>query len=220
MEVTRANLSDLQELAESFSQLRIVELVKIQTNEVTPALPPTEGSICSNEPPQDHPMRKSEDFHTNATPAFVGTRLRENLGRNPRRAPENTPCIYMVRQWREMLIQSYKVPKGQMDSVARRMSFLEDKLKDLCHQASIQKNMKKLRGTIKRTPFCCDNEFPGIIGESGEPRKRKKQNSDSYPRSSRRTSFRWRSWWSKLKARTYKSGQRSGPTRASSQGSR
>ncbi|KAL0301533.1 UNVERIFIED_CONTAM: hypothetical protein Sradi_6430100 [Sesamum radiatum] len=52
--------------------------------------------------------------------------------------------------------------------------------------------MKKLRGTIKRTPLCCDNnDYPTIIGESGEPRKRKKQNSDSYPRSSRRTSFRW-----------------------------
>ncbi|KAL0394881.1 UNVERIFIED_CONTAM: Enzymatic polyprotein [Sesamum latifolium] len=47
--------------------------------------------------------------------------------------------------WREMLIQSYKVPEGQLDSVARRMSFLKDKLKDWCYQASIQKNMKKLR---------------------------------------------------------------------------
>ncbi|KAL0346482.1 UNVERIFIED_CONTAM: Benzoate carboxyl methyltransferase [Sesamum calycinum] len=36
-------------------------------------------------------MRESVDFHTNATPTFVGTRLRENPGRNPRRAPENTP---------------------------------------------------------------------------------------------------------------------------------
>ncbi|KAL0292781.1 UNVERIFIED_CONTAM: movement protein [Sesamum radiatum] len=81
--------------------------------------------------------------------------------------------------------------------------------------------MKKLRGTIKRTPLCCDNnDFPTIIGESSEPRKRKKQSNDSYPRSSRRTSFRRRSWWSKSKARTYKSGQRTGPTRASSQGSR
>ncbi|KAL0431110.1 UNVERIFIED_CONTAM: movement protein [Sesamum radiatum] len=50
--------------------------------------------------------------------------------------------------WREMLIQSYKVPEGQLDSVARRMSFLKDKLKDWCYQASIQKNMKRLRGTI------------------------------------------------------------------------
>ncbi|KAL0419246.1 UNVERIFIED_CONTAM: hypothetical protein Sradi_1338100 [Sesamum radiatum] len=247
-------------------------------------------------------MRESADFHTNATPTFVGTRLRENPGRNPRRAPENTPwvrtmlqplhpygavlnldvidfrnieklidewvaaikiaattleldkknfiklvelslegsvkigwdntpadtkasilagdsksaiadllgrlikihfigdgyfegsraekareyaqalfslelrsiCaideyIYWFRKyffqsrvamevaapmffakicspWREMLIQSYKVPEGQMDSVARRMSFLKDKLKDWCYQASIQKNMKRLRG--------------------------------------------------------------------------
>ncbi|KAL0303179.1 UNVERIFIED_CONTAM: hypothetical protein Sradi_6186000 [Sesamum radiatum] len=101
-----------------------------------------------------------------------------------------------------MLIQSYKVPEGQLDSVARRMSFLKDKLKDWCYQASIQKNMKRLRG------------------ESNEPRKRKKQNNDSYPRSSRRTSFRRKSWWSKYKARIYKSGQRTRPTRASSQGSR
>ncbi|KAL0448835.1 UNVERIFIED_CONTAM: hypothetical protein Slati_1439900 [Sesamum latifolium] len=109
--------------------------------------------------------------------------------------------------WREMLIQTYKLPEGQLDSVARRMSFLKDKLKDWCYQASIQKNMKRLRGTIKRTPLCCDNnDFSTIIGESSEPRKRKKQNDDSYSRSSRRTSFRRKSWWSKSKARTYKSG--------------
>ncbi|KAL0446821.1 UNVERIFIED_CONTAM: movement protein [Sesamum latifolium] len=48
--------------------------------------------------------------------------------------------------WRKMLIQSYKVPEGQLDSVARRMSFLKGKLKDWCYQASIQKNMKRLRG--------------------------------------------------------------------------
>ncbi|KAL0427715.1 UNVERIFIED_CONTAM: hypothetical protein Slati_2946300 [Sesamum latifolium] len=100
--------------------------------------------------------------------------------------------------WRKMLIQTYKVPEGQLNSVARRMSFLKDKLKDWCYQASIQKNMKKLR-------------------ESSESKKRKKQNNDSYPRRSRRTSFRRRSWWSKSKARTYKSGQRTGPTRVSSQ---
>ncbi|KAL2235895.1 UNVERIFIED_CONTAM: hypothetical protein Sindi_1321700 [Sesamum indicum] len=302
MEVTRADLSDLQELAESFSQLGIVDLVNIQTNELTPALPPLEGSTCSNDPPQDQPMRESVDFHTNATPTFVGTRLKENPGRNPKRVPENTPwartmlqplhpygailnldiidfrnieklidewvaaikiaattleldkenfiklvelslegsvkigwdntpedtkasilagdskgaiadrlgrlikihfigdgyfegsraekareyaqalfslelrsiCavdeyIYWFRKyffqsgvatevaapmffakicspWREMLIQSYKVPEGQLDSVARRMSFLKDKLKDWCYQASIQKNMKRLRG--------------------------------------------------------------------------
>ncbi|KAL0423539.1 UNVERIFIED_CONTAM: hypothetical protein Sradi_0888700 [Sesamum radiatum] len=64
MEVTRANLSDLQELAESFSQLKIVELVNSQTNVVAPALPPLEGSTYSNEPPQDYPMRESTDFHT------------------------------------------------------------------------------------------------------------------------------------------------------------
>ncbi|KAL2237739.1 UNVERIFIED_CONTAM: hypothetical protein Sindi_0965600 [Sesamum indicum] len=101
------------------------------------------------------------------------------------------------------------------------MSFLKDKLKDLCYQASIQKNMKRQRGKIKRTPVFCDkHDFLTIIGESSEPRKRRKQNSDSYPRSSRRNFFQWRSWWSNSKARTYKSGQRTRPTRASSQGSR
>ncbi|KAL2251299.1 UNVERIFIED_CONTAM: hypothetical protein Sindi_2252200 [Sesamum indicum] len=54
--------------------------------------------------------------------------------------------------WREMLIQSYKVPERQLDSVARRMSFLKDKLKDWCYQASIQKNMKRLRG-VPEEPF-------------------------------------------------------------------
>ncbi|KAL0313013.1 UNVERIFIED_CONTAM: movement protein [Sesamum radiatum] len=44
-----------------------------------------------------------------------------------------------------MLIQTYKVPEGQLDLVARRMSFLKDKLKDWCYQTSIQKNMKRLR---------------------------------------------------------------------------
>ncbi|KAL2240880.1 UNVERIFIED_CONTAM: hypothetical protein Sindi_0729200 [Sesamum indicum] len=71
MEVTRANLSDLQELTESFSQLGIVDLVNIQTNEITPALPPPEGSTCSNDPPQDQPMRESADFHSNATPIAI-----------------------------------------------------------------------------------------------------------------------------------------------------
>ncbi|KAL0435033.1 UNVERIFIED_CONTAM: hypothetical protein Sradi_0211200 [Sesamum radiatum] len=120
-----------------------------------------------------------------------------------------------------MLTQSYKVPEGQLNSVAMRMSFLKDKLKDWCYQASIQKNLKRLRGTIKRTPLYCDNnDFPTIIGESSKLRKRKKQNNDSYPRSSRQTSSRRRTWWSKSKAKTYKSGQRTRPTSASSQGSR
>ncbi|KAL2224276.1 UNVERIFIED_CONTAM: hypothetical protein Sindi_3030000, partial [Sesamum indicum] len=33
----------------------------------------------------------SAEFHTNATPTFVRTRLKENPGRNPKRVPENTP---------------------------------------------------------------------------------------------------------------------------------
>ncbi|KAL0434733.1 UNVERIFIED_CONTAM: hypothetical protein Sradi_0181200 [Sesamum radiatum] len=46
------------------------------------------------------------------------------------------------------------------------MSLLKDKLKDWCYQASIQKNMKRLRGIIKRTPLDCDNnDFPTIIGD-------------------------------------------------------
>ncbi|KAL0300171.1 UNVERIFIED_CONTAM: movement protein [Sesamum calycinum] len=94
MEVTKADLSYLQELAESFSQLGIVELVNVQTNEVTPALPPQEGRTCSNEPPQDHPMTESEDFHTNSTPTFVRSRLREN----PRRASKNKPWARTMLQ--------------------------------------------------------------------------------------------------------------------------
>ncbi|KAK4390291.1 movement protein [Sesamum angolense] len=204
-------------------------------------------------------MRESADFHTNTTPTFVGTRLRENLGRNPRRAPENTPWARTMLQplhpygavlnldvidfrnmeklidewigwdntpadtkasilagdsksaiadrlgrlmkihfigdgyfeesrtekarenaqalfslelrtpmffakicspWREMLIQSYKVPEEQMDSVARRMSFLKDKLKDWCYQASIQKNMKRLRGILEELLSGADHGGP------------------------------------------------------------
>ncbi|KAL0461258.1 UNVERIFIED_CONTAM: hypothetical protein Slati_0013400 [Sesamum latifolium] len=98
MEVTRADLSDLQELAESFSQLGIVELVNVQTNEITPTLPSPERSTGSNDPSQDHPMRESTDFHTNATPTFVGTRFKENPGRNPRRVPEHTPWARTMLQ--------------------------------------------------------------------------------------------------------------------------
>ncbi|KAL0375730.1 UNVERIFIED_CONTAM: hypothetical protein Scaly_0690600 [Sesamum calycinum] len=43
-------------------------------------------------------MRESEDFHTNSTPMFVGTRLRENPGRNPKRAFENTPWARTILQ--------------------------------------------------------------------------------------------------------------------------
>ncbi|KAL2248118.1 UNVERIFIED_CONTAM: hypothetical protein Sindi_2664100 [Sesamum indicum] len=84
MEVTKADLSDLLELAESFSQVGIVDFVNIQANEITPTLPPPEENTCSN-PPQDQPMRQSMDFHTDATPTFVGTTLKENPGRNLKR---------------------------------------------------------------------------------------------------------------------------------------
>ncbi|KAL0430633.1 UNVERIFIED_CONTAM: hypothetical protein Sradi_0689300 [Sesamum radiatum] len=43
-------------------------------------------------------MRESTDFHTNATPMFVGTRFRENPGRNPRRVPEHTPWARTMLQ--------------------------------------------------------------------------------------------------------------------------
>ncbi|KAL0408394.1 UNVERIFIED_CONTAM: hypothetical protein Sradi_1773800 [Sesamum radiatum] len=102
MEVARADLSDLQELAESFSQLGIVELVNVQTNEITPALPPPERSIGSNDPSQDHRMREGTDFHTNATPTFVGTRFKEIRGEirgecqkiHHGRGPFSNPCIH------------------------------------------------------------------------------------------------------------------------------
>ncbi|KAL0311278.1 UNVERIFIED_CONTAM: hypothetical protein Sangu_2422500 [Sesamum angustifolium] len=98
MDVTRADLLDIQELAESFSKLGIVELVNVQTNKVTSSLPPLEGNTYSNEPPQDHLMRESADFHTNVKLTFVGTRLRENPGRNSRRTPENTPWARTMLQ--------------------------------------------------------------------------------------------------------------------------
>ncbi|KAL0305204.1 UNVERIFIED_CONTAM: hypothetical protein Sangu_3045300 [Sesamum angustifolium] len=109
MEVTKADLSDLQELAESFTQLGIVELVNVQTNEVTPALPPPEGSTCSNESPQDHPMRESADFHTNATqrlwePDFEkiqGEILEEHLKIHLGQEQCSSPCIHMklIDEW-------------------------------------------------------------------------------------------------------------------------
>ncbi|KAL0456079.1 UNVERIFIED_CONTAM: hypothetical protein Slati_0947100 [Sesamum latifolium] len=94
MEVTRADLSDLQKLAESFSQLGIVKLVDVQTSEITPALPPQEGSIGFNDPSQDHPMGESTDLYINATPNFMGTKFKENS----RRVPEHTPCARTMLQ--------------------------------------------------------------------------------------------------------------------------
>ncbi|KAL0386302.1 UNVERIFIED_CONTAM: hypothetical protein Sradi_3024500 [Sesamum radiatum] len=311
MELTRADLSDLQDLAESFSQLGIVELVNVQTNEITPALPPPEGNIIdfrnterlidewvaalkiaatTLELDRENFIRlvelslegsrkigwdnTPEDTKANILAGDSKSAIAERLGRlikihfigdgyfegsRTEKAREYTQALFglelrnicavdeyiywfhkyffqsgvatkvaapmffakICSPWRKILIQSYKVLEGQLDSVAMRMSFLKDKLKDWCYQASIQKNMKRLRGTIKRTPLCCDNnDFPTIIGESNEPRKRKKQNNDSYLRSSKRTSFRRRSWWSKSKARTYKTGQRIGQIKVSSQGSR
>ncbi|KAL0406350.1 UNVERIFIED_CONTAM: hypothetical protein Slati_3948900 [Sesamum latifolium] len=98
MEVERADLSNLQELAKSFSQLGIVELVNVQTNEITPALQLPEGSTGSNDSSQDHPMRESTDFHTSATPTFAGTRFKENPERNPRRVPKHTPWAMTMLQ--------------------------------------------------------------------------------------------------------------------------
>ncbi|KAL0402508.1 UNVERIFIED_CONTAM: hypothetical protein Slati_4280700 [Sesamum latifolium] len=43
-------------------------------------------------------MRESTDFHTNATPTFVGTRFKENPGRNPRRVLEQTPWARTMLQ--------------------------------------------------------------------------------------------------------------------------
>ncbi|KAL2240144.1 UNVERIFIED_CONTAM: hypothetical protein Sindi_0655600 [Sesamum indicum] len=42
-------------------------------------------------------MRESADLHTNATPTFVGTRLKENPGRNPKKEPENTPWVATIK---------------------------------------------------------------------------------------------------------------------------
>ncbi|KAL0302252.1 UNVERIFIED_CONTAM: hypothetical protein Sangu_3110600 [Sesamum angustifolium] len=98
MDVTRADLFDLHELAESFSQFGIVESVNVQTNKITLGLPPPDGSINSYDPPQDHPIRESTDFQTNATPTFVGTRLKENPRQNSRKAPKNTPWDWAMLQ--------------------------------------------------------------------------------------------------------------------------
>ncbi|KAL0360958.1 UNVERIFIED_CONTAM: hypothetical protein Sradi_3780300 [Sesamum radiatum] len=98
MEVERADLSNLQDLAEFFFQLRIVELINVQTNQIAPALPPPEGSTGSNDPSQDHPMRESLDFYTNATPTFVEIRFKENRGRNWKRVPEHTPWARTMLQ--------------------------------------------------------------------------------------------------------------------------
>ena len=70
-----------------------------------------------------------------------------------------------------MLIQSFKVPEGKLDSVARRMSFLKDKLKDWCYQASIQKNqMSREKGGSKIvTPTPGVPEEPFLDGDHGSP---------------------------------------------------
>ncbi|KAL0373744.1 UNVERIFIED_CONTAM: hypothetical protein Sradi_3290100 [Sesamum radiatum] len=43
-------------------------------------------------------MRESTDFHTKASPTFVGTKFKENPGRNPRRVPEHTPWARTMLQ--------------------------------------------------------------------------------------------------------------------------
>ncbi|KAL8462292.1 hypothetical protein ACS0TY_033370 [Phlomoides rotata] len=102
------------------------------------------------------------------------------------------------------------------------MSFVKDKLREWCQQAAAQKNVKRLRGTLKRTPICCkDNDFPTIIGESNRYKGRKEYKYSSKKEGSRRrSSFRKKAWWSKSKAKDYKSGKRIGPTKSSSQGQR
>ncbi|KAL2232426.1 UNVERIFIED_CONTAM: hypothetical protein Sindi_1422600 [Sesamum indicum] len=263
-----------KELAESFSQLEIVDLVNIQTNEITPALPPrreakrksrkkSKKSVgeytlgkdhapaltfiwrytkpghyrfskyreidrrmgCNNQDSNNYPRAQQNKFiklvelslevsvkigwdntpeDTKAS-ILVGDSkgaIADRLGRlinlhfigdgylkgsRAQKAREYVQALFSLKlrsicavdeyiYWfhkyffqSEVATESYKVPKGQLDSVEQKMSFLKDKLKNWCHQASIQKNMKRLRG------------------ESSEPRKRRKQNSDSYPRSSRRT---------------------------------
>ncbi|KAL0435082.1 UNVERIFIED_CONTAM: hypothetical protein Sradi_0216100 [Sesamum radiatum] len=57
MEETRVDLSDLQELTESFSQLGFVELVNVQTNKIIPALPPPEGRTDSSNHPKTRPRK-------------------------------------------------------------------------------------------------------------------------------------------------------------------
>ncbi|KAL2251372.1 UNVERIFIED_CONTAM: hypothetical protein Sindi_2259500 [Sesamum indicum] len=43
-------------------------------------------------------MRESANFSTNATPTFVGTRPKENPGRNPKGVPENIPWAKTMLQ--------------------------------------------------------------------------------------------------------------------------
>ncbi|KAL0451706.1 UNVERIFIED_CONTAM: hypothetical protein Slati_1148700 [Sesamum latifolium] len=43
-------------------------------------------------------MRESTDFHSNATPTFVGTRFKENPGKNPRRVPEHISWARTILQ--------------------------------------------------------------------------------------------------------------------------
>lgn len=40
---------------------------------------------------QDEHIREVTDFHMNTNPTFMGIIFRENLGKNSKRAPENTP---------------------------------------------------------------------------------------------------------------------------------
>ncbi|XP_073143088.1 uncharacterized protein [Henckelia pumila] len=116
----------------------------------------------------------------------------------------------MPSPWREMLIKEY-VP-GNLDTLARRASFLKGKLAEWCHMAVLQKNYKKIRGINKHTPLCCrENDLPTIIGNKSQGFKRKKFRNNPYNKRMK-SSWKPRTFWSKQKVKGYRSGRRSGPT--------
>lgn len=104
------------------------------------------------------------------------------------------------------------------ENVARRISFVKMKLGEWCGQTTLQKNYKKQRSMNKCTYLdCSNNDLPTIAG--GVPqrhKKSKKYRSHPYARSGGSITYSWRprTIWSRQKARSYKIGQRSGPTRS------
>ena len=91
MNISRADLSDLQELAESFSQLGIMDLVNVKENETLHTNPGTEEAESSN----TTQAVQNDDFQTEA---YVVHGVYKNNAKNPRTAPRDSPVAKTMSQ--------------------------------------------------------------------------------------------------------------------------
>lgn len=113
-------------------------------------------------------------------------------------------------------MQEYVPGTRTSDTVGRRMSFTHKKLSKWYIQATAQGNLKKLRRINKLAPLNCENVvLETEIGTEPSQGRKKTRFQPYEKRGGRRKSFRRppQTRWSRQKARSYKSGQRSGPAK-------